>query len=121
MARAGLSFSTRPTSPTGSPRSTVYESPEAHHGVAVALEGGALLTTLGDERDAEREPSCSMPQRAELARNEDCPGVHGETVAADGAIVIGCENGALVYRDGVFTKIAAPDAYGRIGNQAGIA
>jgi hypothetical protein len=33
--------------------------------------------------------------------------------------VIGCETGALVYRDGVITKITSPTPYGRIGNQAG--
>jgi hypothetical protein len=33
--------------------------------------------------------------------------------------VIGCEDGAVVYADGKITKVDAPDAYGRIGNQAG--
>lgn len=100
------------------PEVTVYESPEAHHGVAVALEGGGLLTTLGDS-ETRTGAVVLDAARAEVVRSEECPGVHGETVAADGVIVIGCENGALVYRDGVFTKVAAPDAYGRIGNQAG--
>jgi hypothetical protein len=38
--------------------------------------------------------------REEVARSEECPGVHGETVAADETIVIGCEDGILTYRDG---------------------
>jgi outer membrane protein assembly factor BamB len=37
----------------------------------------------------------------------------GETV------VIGCEDGALIYADGEITKVSSPDEYGRIGNQAG--
>ncbi len=52
-------------------------------------------------------------------RNEDCPGVHGEASAARDAVVVGCENGMLIYRDGQISKVASPDAYGRMGNQAG--
>ena len=32
---------------------------------------------------------------------------------------MGCENGMLIYRDGGISKVASPDAYGRMGNQAG--
>lgn len=102
----------------GDPESTTYESPDPHHGVAVALDGGGLLTTIGTSEL--RTGAVALDSSgAEIARTEDCPGVHGETVAADDVVVIGCENGAVLYRDGVFTKIASPDAYGRIGNQAG--
>jgi outer membrane protein assembly factor BamB len=45
--------------------------------------------------------------------------VHGESVAEDEAVVIGCEDGAVVYKDGKITKVESPDSYGRIGNQAG--
>jgi hypothetical protein len=34
-------------------------------------------------------------------------------------VVVGCQNGLLIYRDGVITKVTSPDPYGRIGNQAG--
>jgi hypothetical protein len=34
-------------------------------------------------------------------------------------VVVGCENGVLVYRGGTITKIVSPTPYGRIGNQAG--
>lgn len=102
----------------GEPEVTWYESPEAHHGVAVALEGGALLTTLGTSESRAGAVALDA-DRAELARTEDCPGVHGETVAANEVVVLGCENGAVLYRDGAFTKLTAPDPYGRIGNQAG--
>jgi len=55
----------------------------------------------------------------EIASSDGCPGVHGEAVAADDAVVIGCEDGALVHADGQIREVQSPDAYGRIGNQAG--
>ncbi|WP_157002383.1 zinc metallochaperone AztD [Agromyces laixinhei] len=102
----------------GRPESTTYESPAEHHGVAVALDDGGLLTTLGTS-ETRTGAVVLDSSHTEIARTEDCPGVHGETVAADEVIVIGCENGVVLYADGVFTKVASPDAYGRIGNQAG--
>ena len=45
--------------------------------------------------------------------------MHGEAVAGEETVVVGCEDGMLVYRDGAFTKVASPDPYGRMGNQAG--
>lgn len=36
--------------------------------------------------------------------------------AADEAVIFGCENGALLYKDGEFIKFTAPDEYGRMGN-----
>ncbi|GAA3867014.1 zinc metallochaperone AztD [Streptomyces sedi] len=102
----------------GLPETESYTTPEAHHGVAVELESGELLVTLGTEES--RSGAAVLDEnREEVARDENCPGVHGETVARDEAVLVGCENGALVFGDGAFTKIDAPDAYGRIGNVAG--
>ncbi len=92
--------------------------PEAHHGVAIPLSDDTLVVSDGDEEtrsgirvlDADGE---------EITASDECPGVHGEAMAADEAVVIGCEDGALVYSGGTITKVQAPDAYGRIGNQAG--
>jgi outer membrane protein assembly factor BamB len=96
-----------------------YEAPDAHHGVAVAVEGGLLVTEgTADER---RSAVLLDDQGKEVARADSCPGVHGEATAADGVVVLGCEDGVLVHRDGEFTKVDSPDAYGRIGNQAGSA
>jgi hypothetical protein len=102
----------------GAPSMQEYTTPQPHHGVAVELSTGELVTTLGDE---EERPGIVVldGQRREIARNEDCPGVHGEATAQGEAVVIGCETGALVYRDGTITKITSPTPYGRIGNQAG--
>ncbi|TQC43459.1 hypothetical protein EEB14_42825 [Rhodococcus sp. WS4] len=102
----------------GTPDTTEYTTPEAHHGVAVELSDGSLLTTVGNED--ERTGIVVLDRdRKEIARNEDCPGVHGEAVAADETVVVGCQNGLLIYRDGVISKVTSPDPYGRIGNQAG--
>jgi outer membrane protein assembly factor BamB len=94
------------------------ELPAAHHGVAVELADGRLVVSEGDE-DGRTGIRVLDAEGAEIAASDECPGVHGEAMAADETVVIGCENGAVVYRDGTITKVAAPDAYGRIGNQAG--
>lgn len=93
-------------------------TPTAHHGVAVELSDGTLLVSEGTE-DARTGIRLLDASGAEIAANDQCPGVHGEAVAADEAVVIGCEDGALVTKDGVISKVTSPDAYGRIGNQAG--
>ncbi|MGF6835574.1 hypothetical protein QF015_003771 [Paenarthrobacter sp. TE4293] len=104
------------------PPTDVYTTPEAHHGVAVELEDGKLLVTVGNEvgRSGIAVLTAGKGQdRTEVVRNEECPGVHGEAVAAGEAVVVGCENGMLIYKGGAITKVASPDAYGRMGNQAG--
>ncbi|MFJ4223783.1 hypothetical protein [Microbacterium sp. NPDC089695] len=90
-------------------------SEQAHHGVAIELSDGTLLSTLGtaESRSGVRHLDAGG---AELARNEECPGVHGEGALKGEVVVFGCENGALVFDDGAFTKVAAPDAFGRSGN-----
>lgn len=100
------------------PEVETYTTPEAHHGVAVELSDGSLLTTLGNE-DERTGIVVLDADRKEVTRNEQCPGVHGEAVAANETVVVGCQDGVLIYRDGAITKVQSPDAYGRIGNQAG--
>ena len=93
-------------------------TPSPHHGVAVALEDGSLVVSEGDE-DERSGIRVLDAAGAEVASSVGCPGVHGEAVAADDAVVIGCEDGALVYAGGQVREVQSPDAYGRIGNQAG--
>lgn len=93
------------------------ELPDPHHGVAVAL-GEDLLHTEGTA-DARSSVVLRDAGGEEVARTDDCPGVHGEATAADGVAVVGCEDGVVVVRDGEMVKIDSPDDYGRIGNQAG--
>ncbi len=95
-----------------------FSTPSAHHGVAVELADGRVLVSDGteDERSGVRVLDADGQ---EIAARHDCPDVHGETVAAGEAIVVGCEDGAVLYAGGQLTKIESPDEYGRIGNQFG--
>lgn len=100
------------------PETTTWTAPEAHHGVSIVLEDGTLLTTVGTEES--RSGAIALePDGAdfkEIAADDTCPGIHGEGTAADEAVVFGCEDGALLYRDGAFEKLQAPDEFGRMGN-----
>jgi hypothetical protein len=102
----------------GPPPTDTRRTPDPHHGVAVELGDGSMLTTVGTEDERSGVVVTSSDGR-ERARTDSCPGVHGEAIAADDTVVLGCEDGLVVYRDGSFTKAQSPDRYGRIGNQAG--
>jgi hypothetical protein len=106
----------------GLPEIATYTAPVAHHGVAVELEDGKLLVTVGDE-DARNAVAllgqAAGSDRREILRSQNCPGVHGEAVAGERTVIFGCEDGMLVFEDGKFAKISSPDAYGRMGNLAG--
>ncbi|MDN4174924.1 zinc metallochaperone AztD [Nocardioides sp. SOB77] len=91
--------------------------PEAHHGVAAQEADGTLLHTVGDA-ESRSGVRVVTSTGAELAASDECPGVHGEAFAGDVAVV-GCEDGVLVVDGRRITKVASPDDYGRIGNQAG--
>lgn len=89
---------------------------EAHHGVSIVLEDGTFLTTVGNA-DGRNGAVAKDAAGATIAETAECPGIHGEGTAKDEVVVFGCENGALVYADGAFTKLTAPDQpYGRMGN-----
>jgi hypothetical protein len=92
-----------------------HRTPSAHHGVAVELEDGSLFVSEGTE-DARTGAVVLDADGTQVAASGDCPGLHGETVAEHETVVVGCEDGALVYHEGEFTKVAAPDEFGRIGN-----
>ncbi|MBB5833084.1 hypothetical protein [Brachybacterium aquaticum] len=95
---------------------------DPHHGVAVPLTGGGLLTTQGTE-DSRSTVQVLDADGNVTAETDDCPGVHGEAVAqpteSGDVVSLGCENGAVVYRDGEFHKIAPAADYQRNGNQKG--
>ncbi|RKT36156.1 hypothetical protein DEU34_0665 [Microbacterium sp. AG1240] len=89
---------------------------EAHHGVSLVLEDGTFLTTVGNA-DGRTGIIAKDASGVTVAESADCPGVHGEGTVADEVVVFGCEDGALIYRDGEITKLTAPDQpYGRMGN-----
>ncbi len=95
-----------------------YRTPSAHHGVAVERSDGSLVVTEGTE-EARTGIRVLDAQDQQIAANEACPNTHGETVAADETVVIGCSDGVLVVKGTEITKVQSPDAYGRIGNQWG--
>lgn len=101
----------------GTPEVETFRAEQAHHGVAVQDGHGNLLTTVGDE---ESRSGIRLVTAAgnELASSAECPGVHGEAFAGDVAL-FGCEDGVLLVDGRTITKVDAPGAYGRIGNQAG--
>lgn len=100
----------------GLPEVETIPGVEAHHGVSVVLEDGTFLTTVGNA-DGRNGIEVRDASGAVIASNDQCPGVHGEGTAADEAVVFGCEDGAIVYRDGEIVKLDAPDQpYGRMGN-----
>lgn len=100
------------------PEAETYKSPSPHHGVSIELGNGELVTTLGTAK--KRKGIAVLDKdREEITRNEECPEVHGEAAAKGEAVVVGCEDGVLIYKDGKIRKAESPDDYGRIGNQAG--
>ena len=101
----------------GMPKTEQFTAAEPHHGVAVILADGTLVHSVGDPDN--RSGAVALDGGREIARSEQCPGIHGETVVADEVVVFGCDNGALEYANGAFTKIAGPTPYGRIGTAKG--
>ncbi|WP_205687337.1 zinc metallochaperone AztD [Cellulomonas endophytica] len=95
-----------------------YTTPAVHHGVAVELSDGRMVVSEGTEEGRTGIRVLDEDDQ-EIAADDRCPDVHGETVAAEETVVIGCTDGVLVYRDGTITKVQSPDVYGRIGNQFG--
>lgn len=96
-----------------------YTTDVAHHGVAVATDEDLLMVTraTADARtgamvlDAAGEP---------IASSDACPGVHGEaaleTTAGAELLMVGCEDGVLIFNGEQANHIAAPAGFGRTGN-----
>lgn len=100
---------------------TRYRTDDPHHGVALVLSDDTLLTTQGT---AESRSTVQVRRGDEVVgQTDDCPGVHGEATAQPTAkgdvVLLGCTTGPVVWRDGAFHKVQAPDAYARTGNAAG--
>ena len=102
----------------GKPAARSVSTREPHHGVAVARADGSTVVSVGND---EKRSGLAILDAAgtQVAANDQCPGLHGEAAAANGALTFGCEDGILVVRGNEIRKVDSPDAYGRIGNQAG--
>ena len=98
---------------------TTVTLPKPHHGFAIPLPNDQYLVAVGGSK-TRTGAAVVDAQGKTVTESPACPGVHGEAIAKDGAFSIGCTDGALVYKDGKFTKITNPeDPYSRSGNQAG--
>ncbi|MEE6295646.1 zinc metallochaperone AztD [Georgenia wangjunii] len=103
----------------GEPHVDTWTAPDAaHHGVAVALSDGTLFSSAGDD-DGRYGAVVLDADGNEITGSDDCPGLHGEAVAAGEAVVVGCENGPLLLSGGAFSKVPVEDAYARSGNLVG--
>lgn len=91
------------------------ETEEAHHGVAIVFEDGSRFETLGDA-DSRTGARVVDAEGEEIARSEECPGVHGEAAGPDHMIAVGCEDGVLIWHGDHFDKIEAGPEFARIGN-----
>lgn len=93
--------------------------PVPHHGFSIPLPQDQYLVAVGTEE--ERTGAAVVDaQGKKLLENSDCPGIHGEAITQQDTITLGCEDGALIYQDGKFTKVSNPeDPYSRSGNMAG--
>ncbi|MBG0561427.1 zinc metallochaperone AztD [Actinoplanes aureus] len=102
----------------GKPQGRQYKTAQPHHGVAVELADGTLVVTLGTEED--RPGAIALDKDGkEIARSEQCPGVHGEAVAQGEVVGLGCKDGVLLYKNGAFVKVKGDRAYSAVGTQAG--
>lgn len=95
------------------PHST-HTAPSAHHGFALPRPDGTLVTTLGTS-ESRNTVLIQDEQGRELSKTDNCPGVHGESVAQDGIVTVGCEDGVLVIQEDKITKVDSPTPYGRAG------
>lgn len=100
---------------TGELETESASTDEAHHGVAVPLDDGGRVETLGDS-ETRSGARVLDGEGEEVARNEDCPGIHGETGGPDGTVAFGCEDGVLIWDGDEFTTIKADEDYARSGN-----
>ncbi|SBT66149.1 hypothetical protein GA0070622_3166 [Micromonospora sediminicola] len=102
----------------GKPEGRRYRTAQPHHGVAVELADGTLVVTLGTEES--RPGAIALDKDGkEIARSEECPGVHGEAVAQGETVGLGCTDGVLLFENGAFVKVKSAGAYGAVATQAG--
>lgn len=102
----------------GKPTGRQYKTAQPHHGVAVELGDGTLVVTLGTEESCPGAIALDKDGK-EIARSEECPGVHGEAVAQGEVVGLGCTDGVLLFKNGTFVKVKSDRAYGAVATQVG--
>lgn len=98
----------------------VIEADAPHHGVAVPLADGGAVMTNGTEEERTEVRHVDADGEV-LAETDECPGVHGAAVAADGRILFGCQDGPVIFDGEGFQKVDAPDEHARSGSPKGSA
>ena len=78
------------------PSTSVFASPQAHHGVAVPMQDRMLISSLGEE-DSRPQGVDVFDMDGTLLQSfpDEAPGLHGETVLGN-KIAFGASNGVLV-------------------------
>ncbi|MEE4021684.1 zinc metallochaperone AztD [Gordonia sp. PKS22-38] len=103
----------------GEPQNREYTSAEPHHGVAVELADGTMISSVGNEETRSGARAVDADGN-EIATSSECPGIHGEAVAADEVVGFGCQDGVLLFKDGEFVKVPGSNPeYAYTGTQAG--
>ncbi|NJL53794.1 hypothetical protein HC928_00715 [bacterium] len=103
----------------GGGTATTFFTGQSHHGVGVMVDETLIATNPTPEAFLPVGPAVFNMDGEIVAAFDNCPGLHGKGVLADGRVVFGCDDGvSIISRSGdnwVTTKIAE-DAEARIGN-----
>ncbi|WP_062381633.1 hypothetical protein [Demequina pelophila] len=96
-----------------------YTADEAHHGVAIPTAAGELMVTIGDA-DGRTGAMLLDADGETIVSSDRCPGVHGETAfttaGGEDLLMVGCEDGVLVFHGDHIHKVASGLEYARTGN-----
>ena len=94
-----------------------------HNGRTTLFGDGTGAIRTFDSAHLDKATPDLMPVMTEV-ETDDCHGSHGEAAAqpteAGDVVVMGCENGPVVYRDGEFHKVDVETEYQRSGNLFGL-
>lgn len=103
----------------GGGTATTFFTGQSHHGVGVMVGDTLIATNPMPEAPLPVGPAVFNMDGQMVAAFDDCPGLHGKAILADGRVVFGCDDGVSVVSGSgdnwVTTKIAE-DAEARIGN-----
>jgi hypothetical protein len=95
----------------------VVDTGAPHHGVVVPLTAGAVVSIPPPPGDDTLPTGVTVVDEdgSELARFDDCPGLHGETALGD-VLAFACADGVLLVEGEQAHKIGYPTSEGRIGS-----
>lgn len=103
----------------GGGTTTTFFTGQAHHGVAVLLDDALIATNPSPEGALPLGPAVFSLDGQLIEAFDNCPGLHGKAVLADGRVVFGCDDGVSIISlsgDNWVTSKITEDAEARIGN-----